>query len=186
MDKFCDKCSNIFKIRNIENENKLQYYCRNCDNTLDYDEDNYCVYSNKMNKDFNIYNIVNNPYISKDPTLPILNNIQCINEKCIINNYIDNSYIVYESDDKIINIIIEKLNIKVETKKLENKYLIIFNTKENMINNEKKLKDICKQKKIDIEINNIKENKVKSKLYDTDDMVYIYICIHCNTSWENI
>ena len=144
--KFCDNCSNILYTRN-KDKNKLQYYCKNCDYTLDYNKDQYCVYINKINNDYLIYKNTNNKWIIKDPTIPVLNNIQCINNNCIINNYIDNSYIIYETDIKIIEDIIKKLNLKIDTTKLDNKYIFTFSSKEIFINNEKKLIDICNQKK---------------------------------------
>tara|TARA_B100000131_G_C18052911_1_gene587188 strand:+ start:305 stop:865 length:561 start_codon:yes stop_codon:yes gene_type:complete len=182
--KFCDNCSNILYTRN-KDKNKLQYYCKNCDYTLDYNKDQYCVYINKINNDYLIYKNTNNKWIIKDPTIPVLNNIQCINNNCIINNYIDNSYIIYETDIKIIEDIIKKLNLKIDTTKLDNKYIFTFSSKEIFINNEKKLIDICNQKKIEIEKNIKNDNKVSFVKHDNNNMKYLYICHYCNSSWVN-
>ena len=182
---FCNQCGNINYIKKNEN-NKLEYYCKNCNNISEYDNTNGSVYSNKLNNDFYIYNITKNPNIIKDPTLPILNNIKCINKNCIINNYVENSIIIYNTDETIINNIHNKFkDILEKPNKLDNKYLIEFKSDDKYNKEYNKVKSYCKEKKVDIEKNIKKIDEVKFVKYHQDDMKYLYICNYCNSSWKN-
>ena len=183
MINFCNKCNNLLYIKNKET-NELEYYCRNCDNIEEYKEDDYCVYENKINNDFYIHNIINNKWLIKDPTLPVLNNIDCINKNCIINNYIDNSIIIYNCNDDTISKINKKIN-NINIKKLDDKYIIIFENKDTLNKNFDNVKSVCKSDKNDIVINKKNEKRVTFIQYDNDDMKYLYICNYCNNSWKN-
>ena len=182
MINFCDNCNNLLYIKNIKELNKLQYYCRNCDNTQEYKNNDNCVYKNKINNDFYIHNITNNKWLIKDPTLPVLNNIECINDNCIINNYYDNSIIIYNCNDDII----KNIKIKnIEILNLKDKYIIKFNSKDDLEKNIDLIKKVCKSDKNDIVLNKKNINKVTFLQYDNDDMKYLYICNYCNKSWKN-
>ena len=183
--EFCNLCGNIFYIRKKDENNKLEYYCKNCDNFTDYNS-NICVYERKMNNDFYLDNIINNKWIVKDPTLPVLSNINCINNNCIINNYYDNSVIIYNDDQNIINEIYNLMKEYInEPIKLNNKFLIIFKDKDNYDKYYNNLNKLCKNKKIEL-IKNVKnQNKVTFVKYQNDDMSFLYICNYCNRSWKN-
>ena len=83
---FCDKCQNMYYIRlDIEDSNKLIYYCRHCgseeDNILNT---NSVVYSSSNRSNLNTSNIINE-FTKLDPTLPRVSNILCPNEDCSTN-----------------------------------------------------------------------------------------------------
>ena len=68
------------KIENIDGEDNLVYYCRNCgnkDNDLAKQDENLCVSKiNIQNNDDTYHNIINE-YTKLDPTLPRTNIIKC-------------------------------------------------------------------------------------------------------------
>ena len=183
---FCKKCGNINYIRIKDETKQLEYYCKNCENITDYNNDNLCIYTKKINNDFYIHNITNNKWIIKDPTLPVLNNIQCINNNCIINNYYDFSVVLYNNDKNIIDEIYKELKEDIEKPiELGNKYIFIFKSKNNYDSSLSNLEKICKDKKVDLKKNKKMENKVTFVKYHNDDMKYLYICNYCNRSWKN-
>ena len=83
---FCDKCQNMYYIRlDIEDSNKLIYYCRHCGNEEDNIlNTNSVVYSSSNKSNLNTSNIINE-FTKLDPTLPRVSNILCPNEDCSTN-----------------------------------------------------------------------------------------------------
>lgn len=83
---FCERCQNMLYIRiQREDDNKqLTNYCKNCNYTKNLPNDKSIpiietVYEKTQNINYELYI---NPYIKYDPTLPRVNNIKCVNEKC--------------------------------------------------------------------------------------------------------
>jgi aspartate carbamoyltransferase regulatory subunit len=77
----------MYYIRiNIDDPNKLVYYCRKCGN-----EDkllaieNVCVSKTQVKKYENSFSHIVNKYTKLDPTLPRINNILCVNSDCVTN-----------------------------------------------------------------------------------------------------
>ena len=70
--KFCNQCDNMLYIKtNQEDENKLKYYCRNCeyeDKTLT--GEGVCVLDTQIKKSQQKFDHITNPYTEMDPTLP--------------------------------------------------------------------------------------------------------------------
>jgi DNA-directed RNA polymerase II subunit RPB9 len=83
--KFCLVCQNMLYINIKEEDDTLNYYCRNCD----YNEDchtSVCISSSSdVMKNANSYRNVINKYTKHDPTLPRVNNISCPNAECETN-----------------------------------------------------------------------------------------------------
>ena len=183
--EFCNKCGNINYIREIKDLNKLEYYCKNCNNITDYNVNNYCVYNNKYNNDLQIHNITNNKWLTKDPTLPILTNIDCINESCICNNYEENSILIYSTDDTLLSEIKKNFNDDEyeDIVKLDNISRLTFKSNEILEKNKKKINELKKTK--EIKIFNKPEKQVTFVKYDNENMKYLYICNHCYLSWKN-
>lgn len=86
--EFCAECDNYMVLKfEDDNSNKtklLKYECYNCGNikNMNPNNDNICIYSNNYeNNKFKLDNIDMN-YISQDPTLPRVNNLQCLSKDC--------------------------------------------------------------------------------------------------------
>jgi hypothetical protein len=62
----------------------LMYYCKNCDNKVIQQKGNgsICVIDDNKIDDVTKYSQYINKNIKYDPTLPRVNNIQCVNESC--------------------------------------------------------------------------------------------------------
>uniref|UniRef100_A0A6C0EXL4 DNA-directed RNA polymerase M/15kDa subunit domain-containing protein n=1 Tax=viral metagenome TaxID=1070528 RepID=A0A6C0EXL4_9ZZZZ len=108
---FCPDCETylVTKISSADNANKiLSYVCNNCSYTKVVDitkEPEYkCVYKSNYNLKKIKIDQKNIQFLSKDPTLPHVNNIPCPNVECITNKENPNSEILI--DDKA-----EKQNI---------------------------------------------------------------------------
>ena len=81
---FCENCDNMLYIKVDENDG-LKYSCKLClseYNLSELNKDNKCVY--KQNYDTNSYSYKThvNDNIFNDPTLPRINNLDCINKNC--------------------------------------------------------------------------------------------------------
>ena len=100
---FCDNCDNLCYIKLDENqEDKLTYYCKNCNNEQLITNDNLIVLKTNFKKNNNNYNIINE-YTKLDPTLPRVTNINCPNVNCKTNTEKDIKteiiYIRYDEDN---------------------------------------------------------------------------------------
>ena len=117
---FCDNCENMLYMRisevtisngedskideseevEVKTQNKIVYYCRCCNNEYpDLHKKNNCIF--KIN--YNTENIKKNSFINKyvydDITLPIAENMKCINLDCSGGSKPLIKYIQYDKDD---------------------------------------------------------------------------------------
>jgi DNA-directed RNA polymerase subunit M/transcription elongation factor TFIIS len=106
--EFCSECDNymILKVEEVESNKKknkmLRYECNNCGHHkyTNLDKENSCVYSNNYeNNKFKLDNIDIN-YIAQDPTLPRVNNLQCLYKDCPSNNDKAKADILYVNIDE--------------------------------------------------------------------------------------
>jgi hypothetical protein len=68
---------------NVDDPNKLQYYCRNCNYTDDsICTDGGCILNTQSNGIDKKYNHIVNKYTKQDPTLPRMYNMNCPNSLC--------------------------------------------------------------------------------------------------------
>ena len=104
--KFCEKCDNMYYIGiNVDDPNKLTYYCRNCkhkDETIT--EEGVCVLNTQMKRGEQKFNHIINKYTKLDPTLPRIYNIQCPNAECKTNAHENKTpteviYVRYDDDN---------------------------------------------------------------------------------------
>ena len=199
--EFCKQCENMYFIR-VNDESKLEYHCKQCGNAEEYynDINNCCIYKHQLETNHSVHDISINKYITKDPTLPRLTNLKCVNKSCLTNKYIPNSVLVYgiynntdgifQSSDFITfltNDIIKEPSLKLNLSKLDDKMgILTFESSailktyiKHIKNFEYEGRDITCSELLDIkpEIIFIK--------YDSINMKYLYICSMCNTSWKN-
>ena len=109
---FCPQCESVLNLF-INEENNLTEKCKNCGYIVEVDLNNSNpVYSNNISNDVlnSTYEMLDNKYIIKDPTLPRLNNLKCINKECLTNN--EHQFIVVKH--------IDNLDVKKFTESLKN------------------------------------------------------------------
>ena len=82
--KFCNTCDNMFYT--TVKDNNLLYYCKNCGKEeINIDNKDNCIYSNDYSNNVISYRSFVNKYTIEDPTLPVINNINCPNSECLSN-----------------------------------------------------------------------------------------------------
>jgi DNA-directed RNA polymerase subunit M/transcription elongation factor TFIIS len=95
---FCNNCGNMYYVRLLnETSDKLIYYCRKCDNKDEtkMNNDDICVSKTHIKNVSQTYKNIINEYTKLDPTLPRINNINCVNKKCDSNNNKAEKEIIY-------------------------------------------------------------------------------------------
>ena len=126
---FCPKCESILYLFIQKDDEDLSQKCKNCGYIEKVDlKDNNPIYNNNINNDIldYTYEILNNKYITKDPTLPRLCNIKCINQSCLTNKR--NNYLVIKNFSNLkIELFIEKLKTYLNKPDLDIQYEIIKN-----------------------------------------------------------
>ena len=157
----------------------------------------------------------NNPFICLDKSLPRISSMQCKNPKCITNQSDKNfQWLIirdipidlYEPIVESVHSFVEdrklSLPIRVEKKVTYEQILLQINKSdidediltESMLELEEAirtyLETVRKQPIEPIQLWKIErykkpENEVVFIKYDHVNMKYVYICCHCNHSWEN-
>lgn len=192
--KFCKKCNNMLYIQSdikTEGEEKvigLKYSCRNCNYKEKDENPKRCVYENIYNQNSLTYDIIYNKYTRHDPTLPRMNTIKCINDKCISNQDIVEEVLIltdlsfhdgFTDIHSKIKDIVRSVVPDAEIIQLDDDTVIIKCPK-NIQELRKQLSKIHNwveyHKKIEPQIIFIK--------YDPEELKYVYICDYCNTSWK--
>jgi len=202
--KFCSECHNMYylKISDIEGEisNTLIYYCRNCgheDATIG--EESICVSDIQLKRSEQKFTHMVNEYTKYDPTLPRINSIKCPNQECASNTMSGGGGSVSGSGKKAataksLKKYVDSANksaadAKASAQEAE-KTLKAIEEEEKAIEEEEKEEE-QKQKKSSLADNKIvdyaitKENReVLYIRYDDINMKYVYVCVHCNTTWK--
>ena len=84
--KFCPKCGSLYFLRKAS-DNTLLYDCRNCGYNEPRDISDNCIFQSDIDGSDHMTNQMSqNPYVIRDPTLPRLSNVKCINERCLTND----------------------------------------------------------------------------------------------------
>ena len=194
--KFCSECHNMYylKVSDVEGEisNTLIYYCRNCGHEdSNIDEESICVSDMQLKRSEQNFTHIVNDYTKYDPTLPRINSIKCPNQDCDSNTMNGGGSGSYSGSAK-------KKSLK---KHLDSANKSAADAMASAADAEKILNEIEKQEE---EIEK-EEGKTKSSLadnqimdydstkanrevlyirYDDVNMKYVYVCVHCNTTWK--
>jgi len=194
--KFCLECHNMYylKVSDVEGEisNTLIYYCRNCGHEdSNIDEESICVSDMQLKRSEQNFTHIVNDYTKYDPTLPRINSIKCPNQDCDSNTMNGGGSGSYSGSAK-------KKSLK---KHLDSANKSAADAMASAADAEKILNEIEKQEE---EIEK-EEGKTKSSLadnqimdydstkanrevlyirYDDVNMKYVYVCVHCNTTWK--
>lgn len=174
---FCQECESILYLF-INSDKSLSEKCINCGFETAVDKKSLCVYSNDINKSSqNItHDIANNKYVIKDPTLPRLNNIKCINPKCLTNTG-KNALLVFGienlDEDKLINLLGVynkdglKLSYKVEDISDEVNNYGEIHTTDDKFYDLKEVKDRVKLIVFDFDISSLIKNLPLDNIIDS-------------------
>ena len=207
---FCPDCNFMVYTKLDREENILTNYCKNCNWEGEYlenmnQDESICVFKKDYSNDYLAENAYTNKYTIHDPTLPRINNIPCINNKCLTNKNYDVLKTLYLKN--IDNIVID-INLKSKSDTLERFYKDkgLTNDKyENIVISDSEIITIFNidinldsifSDLFDVNIDILGENSTINKYikpnreivfikYDELNMKYLYLCSTCMTSWKN-
>ena len=181
---FCSECHNMYylKIRddNEEVADSLIYYCRNCgheDATLS--GESICVSDTQLRRSEQKYTHMVNEYTKYDPTLPRINTIKCPNQECSSNGGSTN---VGGGGTKTAA---QDPNAP-DSKKPKTK--ITLKRKETAVQ-----EPLASQAQASAaqaqaaQAHSEKQNSNREVIYiryDDINMKYVYLCVHCDTTWK--
>ena len=186
---------------------KLINYCKNCYWSGDYitdDNDKISVYKKNYTDDYVSHSIYTNPNIIYDNTLPRISNIKCINKNCV-SNIKEQNTITIQIDSTISKEkeIIDNLEIKpiidickdfLQSNMISNPNIIKIAKNICVVNNlnSSDYKTLITLKNTtfnnsDINISSFtkKKNEIIFIKYNKLDLKYMYVCVHCRSSWKN-
>ena len=82
---FCPECENMLYVLEepptSADEGGVRYRCRKCTYSKVIDHENPLLYEHNLKEDA-AARIIENPYLTRDPTLPRFDTIQCPTEGC--------------------------------------------------------------------------------------------------------
>jgi DNA-directed RNA polymerase subunit M/transcription elongation factor TFIIS len=177
------------KISDVEGEisNTLIYYCRNCgheDATIG--EESICVSDIQLKRSEQKYTNMVNEYTKYDPTLPRINTIKCPNQDCASNTMSGGAGSGTGSSKKAATA--KSLQKYVDSANKSAAEALASAKAAEVIE-----KEIEKQEQEDLAENEVMDsNNTNSKTnreviyirYDDINMKYVYVCVHCNTTWK--
>ena len=186
--QFCSECHNMYylKIRDEDGNigNTLIYYCRNCgheDTTLS--TTNICVSDIQLRTSEKKYTHIVNEYTKFDPTLPRINTIKCPNQECSSNTAMKGG--APKTNAVGANAVGAKTTkLKIKTKK----------TEASLADEPAALEPVpvsavpdaapvsaAPDATLESEQNNREVIYIR---YDDTNMKYVYLCVHCDTTWR--
>lgn len=186
---FCDNCGSLLFMRqNPDNEKELEKHCKNCNNRLDFDFKNKSLFSQNYKEDYQIERNIKNLELLQDPTLPRVTNIPCINEHCITNKTDLTKYSVFiksnEPEFTVDNVVKFKTETTIDIFHINNySFVAYFRTEEER--NEYKEFMIDSFEKYNVENFVRPERQIVFMKYDPTNLLYLYICSSCMSSWTN-
>ena len=199
---FCSECHNMYYLKiSEENGNIINYYCRNCgheDTSLK--TESICVSETQLRRGEQKFTNMVNEYTKYDPTLPRINTIKCPNQECLSNggkgakpmSKADVLAVVEEEEGEGEELIEggagtgtgtskKKLNIKETAKQTAAKQATAAK-QSTAAKQEQYSAAAAKQTNTSVGTSNQRE--VIYIRYDDINMKYVYLCVHCDTTWK--
>ena len=197
-----------------EGANSLIYYCRNCgneDTTLT--SENICVSETQLRRSEQKYTHMVNEYTKYDPTLPRINSIKCPNQDCISNTKLGGAKpkATAAEDTKKKPVLKVKTTKKalaqaeqaqiqaqqIQAQQIEAQEQLVEQQANAALTEAEQVKAAAEQL---IEGKEEKEEKEQGEKeegqkgesmreviyirYDDINMKYVYLCVHCDTTWK--
>lgn len=101
--KFCPKCGSLYFLKK-QDHSSLLYNCRTCGHNETRDKSDNCIFQSDLDQqDYMTHQMSQNPYVIRDPTLPRLSNVKCINDNCLTNQS-ENSLILLNANNLNISL----------------------------------------------------------------------------------
>ncbi len=213
--EFCLNCENLLSLQITDGELREVCKVCEFSRKYDLDKKPCIFEKKFNQNSFLSEKYTNNPFICLDKSLPRISSMQCKNPKCITNQSEDSFqwFIIRDIPIDLYEPIIERLQsfatetqdslaIRIEKKVTYEQILLQINKSdidedtltESMLELEEAIrtyletvKELPKETKQlwKIERYEKPDNEVVFIKYDHVNMKYVYICCHCNYSWEN-
>ena len=206
--QFCSQCHNMYYLKISDEDGNigdtLIYYCRNCgheDTTLS--TTNICVSDMQLLTSEKKYTHIVNEYTKFDPTLPRINTIKCPNQECSSNGFAGG---VGKSASKAVSAAkaeekaskaAEKAASKLEEKATKAALKAASKADTSKANKKTGLEKVLEeQEEIQAEQQEQAQTLVEEQAsgennreviyirYDDTNMKYVYLCVHCDTTWR--
>ena len=185
--QFCSECHNMYylKIRDEDGNigNTLIYYCRNCgheDTTLS--TTNICVSDIQLRTSEKKYTHIVNEYTKFDPTLPRINTIKCPNQECSSNTAMKGG--APKTNAVGANAVGAKTTkLKIKTKKTE------ASLADDPVSAASAVPAPVSAAPVSAALDATLESEQNNReviyiRYDDTNMKYVYLCVHCDTTWR--
>jgi DNA-directed RNA polymerase subunit M/transcription elongation factor TFIIS len=184
----------------------LIYYCRNCgheDKTLS--TSNICVSDMQLRTSEKKYTHIVNEYTKFDPTLPRINTIKCPNQECSSNGFAGGAGKTAEAkaeaaaskaaekankaaskaEEKAMKATLKASKAaaskKGQTKKTGLSQVLEEQAEEEEAQVEQAQAELQEQQ---VEASGENNREVIYIRYDDTNMKYVYLCVHCDTTWR--
>ena len=189
--QFCSECHNMYylKIRDEDGNigNTLIYYCRNCgheDTTLS--TTNICVSDIQLRTSEKKYTHIVNEYTKFDPTLPRINTIKCPNQECSSNTAMKGGAPkkTTEASASANAVGAKTTKLKIKTKKTEASLAddpVSVSAAPDALASAAPAPVSVPDATLESEQNNREVIYIR---YDDTNMKYVYLCVHCDTTWR--
>ena len=173
--QFCSECHNMYYLK-IKDEdgnigNTLIYYCRNCgheDTTLS--TTNICVSDIQLRTSEKKYTHIVNEYTKFDPTLPRINTIKCPNQECSSNTAMNGGAAKKTA---------EASKAAASTKAAASKAA----TSKAASTKKKTEASLAAEPAAELAPEQTNREVIYIR-YDDTNMKYVYLCVHCDTTWR--
>jgi DNA-directed RNA polymerase subunit M/transcription elongation factor TFIIS len=158
---FCSECHNMYylKIRDTNEDevsDSLIYYCRNCGHEdSTLVGESICVSDTQLRRSEQKFTNMVTEYTKYDPTLPRINTIKCPNQEC-------------------------SSNMSGATNKLGG----AGSKKSTTAPKTKTQSEPLEPEQSEPETENLAGKEVIYIRYDDINMKYVYLCVHCDTTWK--
>ena len=206
--QFCSQCHNMYYLKISDEDGNigdtLIYYCRNCgheDTTLS--TTNICVSDMQLLTSEKKYTHIVNEYTKFDPTLPRINTIKCPNQECSSNGFTGG---VGKSASKAVSAAkaeekaskaAEKAASKAEEKAMKAALKAASKTNkktglEKVLEEQEEIEEaqieqaqtLVEEAQTLVEASGENNREVIYIRYDDTNMKYVYLCVHCDTTWR--
>jgi DNA-directed RNA polymerase subunit M/transcription elongation factor TFIIS len=176
------------KIRDEDGNigNTLIYYCRNCgheDTTLS--TTNICVSDIQLRTSEKKYTHIVNEYTKFDPTLPRINTIKCPNQECSSNTAMKGGA------PKTSAVGAKTTKLKIKTKKTEASLAdepvsaAPVSAALDAVASAAPVPAAPVSATLDTTLESEQTNREVIYIrYDDTNMKYVYLCVHCDTTWR--
>ena len=183
--QFCSECHNMYYLK-IKDEdgnigNTLIYYCRNCgheDTTLS--TTNICVSDIQLRTSEKKYTHIVNEYTKFDPTLPRINTIKCPNQECSSNTAMNGGAAKKTAEAKAAASKAEASKAakasKAEASKAEASTKAASTKKKSEAS-------LAAEPAAELAPEQTNREVIYIR-YDDTNMKYVYLCVHCDTTWR--